>query len=131
MGGGKDAVVAGEVLAGRWDEGGEAPEELVRGEGELGPAIAEAPPEGEDGVAAVIDGQPGVGDGGAGSVATEALEGVAVTGVDGPVSMEGVAGDEGDSPPRPLTAGRGSCGEQAGLDGSCLLVGEQVWRVAG
>jgi hypothetical protein len=76
-------VVQDEVDAGARDEGGEAGDELGRGEVEVGGPVAPAVTEGNAGDVAGTELEAVLGNGGAAEVAAKALEGVAVGGVDG------------------------------------------------
>lgn len=81
--------LAGEVLPGRRDEGGEAAEELDRGEPKLGAAVAQGLFEGYEDVAVGGDLEPRVSDGRASAVAAETLEPFSV------VLLDDAVGDSG------------------------------------
>ena len=88
------AVVASEMTARWWDQVAQAAGEIDRRERELGATVAQGTLEGEDDPTGWIEREPSVGDRGARAITAQALEAVAIVGVDKTTGVERVAIEE-------------------------------------
>ena len=86
---GEHAVVSGEMSAGAWNEGGEAGDEVDGVEHDMSGAVPEGVLESVHDLPAVADREPFVRECGAGDVAAQAFEGVALMGLAHGAGIEG------------------------------------------